>query len=109
MFGFKYWVISVEVPLILGGKIENQRSREMWYTALNFFMIAVNTFFCVWVSFARYKLSVESAGMAAPRSLVDLVSDLYHVITALLFISAIFLADALRRIKKSLTTNPHLI
>jgi hypothetical protein len=54
MFGFKYWVISVEVPLVLGGKIENQRSREMWYMTLNVFMIVVNTFFCVWVSLARY-------------------------------------------------------
>ena len=51
------------------------------------------------------KLKLE----AAPIELVSIVSDLNHVVTGLLFISAMFLADALRRIKKSLTTNPHLI
>lgn len=111
LFGYKYWVISVEVPRALSGenKIGDSRWRERFYVILNVTMITVNLVFCVWVSFARYWLSVESAGQPAPNSRVNEVSDLYHVVTFLLLFSALFLADALRRIRKTFTTNPHLI
>ena len=109
MFGYKYWVISVEVPLALSGEIRTKRSREHCYMALNITMIMINVTFCVWVSFARYHLSVESAGHPASIARVNEVSELYHVVTFLLLVSALFLADALRRIKKTFTTNPHLI
>ena len=57
-FGFKYWVISIEVPLALSGKIQNQQKRERFYMILNIFMIVLNTLPCFWVSVARYKLSI---------------------------------------------------
>ena len=58
LFGYKYWVISVEVPLALSGEIKDRRSREHFYTALNVIMILINFVFCVWVSIKRYDLSV---------------------------------------------------
>lgn len=109
LFAFKYWVISVEVPLALTGQIKKKANRERLYFIFNIFMILVNVAFCIWVSIERYRLSIQSAGQKAPVSLVNEVSDLYHVVTGLMLVSALFFADALRRIKKSLTTNPNLI
>jgi hypothetical protein len=109
LFAFKYWVISVEVPLALTGQIKKKASRERLYFIFNILMILVNVAFCIWVSIERYRLSIQSAGQKAPVSLVNEVSDLYHVVTGLMLVSALFFADALRRIKKSLTTNPNLI
>jgi hypothetical protein len=109
LFAFKYWVISVEVPLVLTNQIQKKASRERLYFAFNLFMIALNVGFCIWVSIERYQLSIQSAGHPAPVSQVNEVSDLYHVVTGLMLVSALFFADALRRIKKSLKTNPHLV
>lgn len=40
---------------------------------------------------------------------MNLVSDIYHVVTGLMLVSALFFADALRRIKRSLKKNPKLV
>jgi len=59
VFAFKYWVISIEVPIALSSQaIKQQKTKENLYMALNLFMIAVNSFFCIWVSIERYKLSI---------------------------------------------------
>lgn len=72
-------------------------------------MIVINSFFCIWLSIERYYLSTESSGQKAPVEQVSKVSDLYHIVTGLMLFSALVLGDALRRIRKALTTNPHLL
>lgn len=59
LFAYKYWVISIEVPNALSKEtIMRQNVRERLYLGLNIFMISINVFFCIWVSTARYQLSV---------------------------------------------------
>ena len=111
LFAFKYWVISVEVPRVLAGEVskDDQKKRERIYLTFNIFMCLVNVVFCVWISIARYQLSIQSAGQPAPVSTVNKVSDLYHVVTGLILVAAIFFADSLRRIKKSVAKNPEMV
>lgn len=64
LFGFKYWVISIEIPQLITQQEaeitndkEDQRKKrfcsEAKYNALNAFGILVNLFFCAWVGWKR--------------------------------------------------------
>jgi len=73
---------------------------EAKYNTLNVFGILINLFFCGLVAIKRAKMDYESAfPPGASRKLTKLVLDLYLAISGLLIVSALFLADALRRLK----------
>ena len=111
MFGFKYWVISIEIPRLINATKEAEEKGEQLehksicsergYDVLNAIGIFVNLFLCVWVGWKRGMIDYITAFNPAPKQLGNTVMTLYTVITVLLIISAIFLADALRRLKKA--------
>ena len=63
MFGFKYWVISVEVPRLIDASKEGKEAKhksfcsEASYNALNWVGIIVNLFFCICVGWKRALLA----------------------------------------------------
>lgn len=115
MFGFKYWVISIEVPRLIeaskDGSSLNHKTicSEKGYEALNWVGIIINLGFCVWVGWKRGMMDYDSAFGKPTHELGVTVMTLYSIITVLLIFSAIFLADALRRLKKSFNQDNRLI
>ena len=115
MFGFKYWVISIEVPRLIAstkdGTEGNHKSicSEAGYEALNWVGITINLAFCLWVGWKRGMLDYDSAFGKPPKKLGNTSMILYVTITVLLIISAFFLADALRRLKKSFSQDNRLV
>jgi hypothetical protein len=58
IFGFKYWVISREIPNALKATNPNDlKSNENRYKVLNLLGIAGNLAFCIWVAIKRGQLS----------------------------------------------------
>ena len=112
LFGFKYWVISIEIPQLISQQqaelnpdkeiVRKERfCTEAKYNALNAVGILVNFAFCAWVGWKRAELDYESAvPPGASKRLTATVLDLYLVISGLLIVSALFLADSLRRLKQ---------
>ena len=115
MFGFKYWVISIEVPRLIAaskeGAEDNQKSicSEARYEALNWVGILINMGICLAVGWKRGMMEYDSAFGQASDKLVVLLLCLYVTNTGLMFISALFLADALRRLNKSFSKDSRLV
>ena len=67
MFGFKYWVISIEVPRLIAASKEgaevNHKSicSEARYEALNWVGILINMGFCLAVGWKRGMMEYDSA------------------------------------------------
>jgi hypothetical protein len=112
LFGFKYWVIAIEIPALVNEQEEKfdetkvvERKKRFWtekrYNILNWIGITVNFFFCCWMAYIRAKrdyMMLEPGG--APLPLLYAVLYVYLTLSFLLVVSAIFLGDALRRLKK---------
>jgi hypothetical protein len=110
LFGWKYWVTSIEVPALVNEQTEFDPSKpiehkqrfwtETRFNILNWFGILVNTGFCVWIGWIR---GVRDWDMlvpgGAPHSLLLAILYVYLSLSGLLIISAAFLGDALRRLK----------
>ena len=114
LFGYKYWVIAIEVPrLISAGEEEklNHKSicSEVRYEAFNWVVIIVNLFFCLWAGWKRGVIENASLFSNVSPQLGNTVMTLYTIISFLLVISACFLADALRRLKKSFNKDSRLV
>ena len=115
MFGFKYWVISIEVPRLIAATKEGSEANhksicsETSYDALNWVGIIVNLIFCLYVGWKRGMLMYDSAFDKHPHELGVTVMILYAILTILLIVSALFLADALRRFKKSFGQDKRLV
>ena len=84
--------------------VRKQRRRfctESKYNLLNLFGSLVNLGIIAWLGIKRGQLDYESVSPSGVNHhLSVLVLDLFLVVTGLLLISAVFLADALRRLKK---------
>ena len=73
LFGFKYWVISIEIPQLISNQeaelfnsnkeiVRSERfCSETKYNLLNAIGILLNLFFCVWVAIKRAQLSYDMA------------------------------------------------
>ena len=73
LFGFKYWVISIEIPQLISNQeaelfnsnkeiVRSERfCSETKYNLLNAIGIFINLFFCVLVAIKRAKLSYDMA------------------------------------------------
>jgi len=69
----------------------------------------VNFICCAWLAWKRGMLDYESTFGPAPHELGALVMKLFVLVTCLLIISACFLADALRRLKKQFSLDHRLV
>lgn len=126
LFGFKYWVISIEIPDLIEQQMtqteeidetsadEKQEKKKFWtetrYNMLNAIGIAVNFVVIAYLAWERGLLdymSVQPGG--AKRSLIELCLSLFLVVSGLLLVSAWFLADALRRLKKQFKKDKRLV
>ena len=115
MFGFKYWVILIEVPRLIAaskeGAEDNHKSicSEARYEAFNWVGILINMGFCLAVGWKRGMMEYDSAFGKASHELAVFLLCLYITNTGLMFISALFLGDALRRLNKSLSKDNRLV
>lgn len=68
LFGFKYWVISIEVPRSIAAKKkwrdEKDKSicTEAGYEILNWLGIIINLIFCLWLGWKRGVLEEAEFG-----------------------------------------------
>jgi len=60
LFGFKYWIISIEVPKFLNGYVP--KSPEARYETINFLAIAFLTISCGITAYFRFQLSTQNVG-----------------------------------------------
>ena len=68
---------------------------------MNWVGIIINLAACLWLAWKRGAMDYVSTFGAASAELGALLMKLFILVTILLVISAMFLADALRRFKKS--------
>ena len=114
MFGFKYWVISIEVPRLIAASKESSKGNhksicsEARYEAINWVGILINLGFCLVVGWKRGLIEYVSASGEASHELGFSLMIFYMIVTLLLIVSAVFLADALRRLKKSFNQDEKL-
>jgi hypothetical protein len=102
LFGFKYWVISIEIPHVLQQDESGRKlCTETRYNLLNWTGILINFGACVVCAYIRAQVDYQSTYAPAPESLGRQLMVWFVIVTALLVVSAGFLADALRRLKKS--------
>jgi len=70
--------------------------------------LIVNFAFCLWAVIERGILSYKNLNNDKDeKSVAQTVMGLYFIVDFLLVISAVFLADALRRLNKHLSENKH--
>lgn len=114
LFGFKYWVISIEIPNVIeaakeGGKQQKRICTETRYKVFNWLGILVNFAVCAVLAWKRGLVDYISAAKRPSSQLLDTCLYLYFAVTFLIFVSAIFLADALRRLKNSFSKDNRLV
>lgn len=77
---------------------------------MNWLGILINLGFCLCVGWKRGMMDYESAFGGVPTHQLGVqVIILYLIVTFLLIVSAMFLADALRRLKKSFNQDKRLV
>lgn len=69
----------------------------------------INLSACTWTGVVRAKVDYQSTYGPAPGPIGKRLMQLFTLVTGLLLVSAIFLADALRRLKKSFSQNNKLV
>ena len=107
LFSFKYWVIAREVPKLFDG--QNISYNEKTYKVVKWIGLIFNILVCLVLGYFRGKLTYQtSGGKASGPTTTSLVQIFYQTVTLLELVSAIFLADALRRIMRHLKENPYL-
>jgi hypothetical protein len=75
---------------------------------MNWVGILINLGFCLCIGWKRGLMDYESAFGKPTDELGIQVMTLYLIVTFLLIVSAVFLADALRRLKKSFNQDKRL-
>ena len=108
LYGFKYWVMSIEVPQTYN-KERKCRCSERMYNVIKWVGIILNFALCSYLGYERYHLSLAFASGENIPHLVNIQLDLQLAADALLIIAAFFLADALRRLKKEFSTNAKFV
>lgn len=103
LFGFKYWVISIEVPRFINGSSKMQLT-ERKYKLINYGFIALFGSVCLAACTLRYLVAmqfVDRPHFPTHRMLLS-IFIMYGVICLLMVVAAVFLGDALRRLRKQI-------
>lgn len=115
LFGFKYWVVSIEMSSFLKPDKEKEETgkgcicTESKYNAVSAVVIAINLVVCLAIGWGRGMLDYWMVFPQGPSSrLTDIVIGLYLTVSGLLVIAACFLADALRRLKQQFNSNKRI-
>lgn len=113
LYGFKQWVISIEVPRQL--KSEGRSSfkvNQKSYNIIKWTGIGINAALCIPLGIFRYIVIIELAqddntdmnkAILMKNLNIEFILTLSSVVLA--FIAGLFLADALRRMQKSFNEN----
>jgi len=108
LYGFKYWIISIEVPDAYK-KRERCKLSKNSYKLISWTGVFVNFALCFAIAYQRYYLSLAIAYGTASGTMFDTQLNLQLSADGLLAISAIFLADALRRLKNEFSQNSKFV
>lgn len=101
LFALKYWIIAREVPKLF--QDQQIKFSEKIYKTVKVLGFVVNFIPCVFLAYYRGKLTMESAGTkTASAKTIEAVQILYQLNLAIELVSALILADALRRIRRAL-------
>ena len=107
LFALKYWIIAREVPKLFEGR--QIQFSERTYNWINWIGIMLNFIPCGLLAYFRARVTMDSVdGASVSTSLANTTTVVYYTITGLELVSALILADALRRIRSSLKYNPFL-
>ncbi len=108
LFGFKYWIISIEVPKFLNGEMPTPS--ETRYAIINYSAISFLVFACGVTAYFRFQLSRQEVGdpHLPDNHLFWILFVLYTFIALLLIVTSIFLGDALRRLRKQIVKTNNL-
>ena len=107
LFALKYWIIAREVPKLFEGR--QIQFSERTYNWINWIGIMLNFIPCSLLAYFRARVTMDSVdGASVSTSLANTTTVVYYTITGLELVSALILADALRRIRSSLKYNPFL-
>ena len=114
LFGFKYWVIAIEVPLMMSDEqLTVKEQKRFWtekrYRFVSTFGIVVNVVWCLFPGVMRALCGYYSTvyGHVSEQMTKTLHIALYGQ-DALLLLSAIFLMDAIRRFSSLFKKDPRL-
>lgn len=99
LYGFKYWVISIEVPDQYSREQKGCKCTERTYKLINWVGIALNLLICIAIAWQRYDLSVSLVNGTFTQQKLNFQLNLQLGADFFLAISAGFLADALRRLR----------
>lgn len=115
LFGFKYWVVSIEMSRFLkpaeekGEKAKGCICTESKYNAVSTVVIAINLVACIAIGWGRGMLDYWMVFPQGPSEhLTNTVIVLYLTVSGLLVIAACFLADALRRLKQQFNSDKRI-
>lgn len=103
LFGFKYWVIAVEVPNYLADP-EKPGNSEIYYQRINSIAIATILVVCGVACFYRGTYVHQSVGIPHYPTEVFLwtLTGLYAIVCVLMIVTACFLGDALSKLRKQI-------
>lgn len=109
LFSYKYWVIAREVPKLFFEAGRDITFNERSYRIFNVCGLVTNFIPCCLLGYYRGRLTADSSnGNGVPSDVTHPVQHYYYACTGLELVSTLFLCDALRRIKKSVKSNPFL-
>jgi hypothetical protein len=109
MYGYKYWVMARTVPAIMEddepGSLPRVSLGKRWtesdYDVLGYIGLGINLLVCLSLGASRVVMNVEKFNTGDYEHWVgSLVLGLYLSMTFLLILSAVLIADALRRITR---------
>ena len=103
-YGFKYWVIAIEVPGVYNKDESRCKLSKSTYNFINYTVVALNILVCSWLVYERGALAYAIC-THEPQSNLKITETLEESANGFLILDAIFLADALRRLKKEFAKN----
>ena len=103
-FGFKYWIISIEIPRFLNEEYDHKTLSETKYTLINIVAITVIVATCFTAVYFRWLLSRARVGVPdyPDHTLYVEMFTLYVAVAVICILAALFLADALRRLRNQI-------
>ena len=102
LFGFKYWVISIEVSRFINERTESSNNVESAYSSINKVVISSTVVICLITACLRFKITHELVGVPRLPSapLKWAITAFYFLVVLLSILSAVFLFDAMKRLRK---------
>lgn len=113
LYGFKQWVISIEVPRQLKGEGDNSfHVNQKTYNIIKWIGIVINATVCIPLGIFRYIVIIELANKVDDSQVNNKLNKDLHIefiltisSVVLAIIAGLFLADALRRMQNSFKEN----